>query len=173
MRRTSRLPIVVLTARTEVFDRVVGLELGADNYLTKPFEPRELLARIKAVLRRTKAQNEPGLGEWSPNGMIAFGAWRLDIATRSLANRRSNTPVRLTAMEFALIKALAEHPNVVLTRDRLINRVHGEGVIVADRAIDVHIARVRSKIEKDPSEPVFIKTVRGKGYVFAGVITAD
>lgn len=169
LRQGSEMPIIVLTARTEVVDRIVGLELGADDYLTKPFEPRELLARIKAVLRRTRGQKDGDGDEGKQPGAkpICFGDWRLDRSAMSLVNAHDHTATKLTAMEFALIKALAEHPNVILSRDELIDLIHGQGVVVTDRAIDVHVARVRRKIERDPAEPAFIKTVRGRGYVFA------
>ena len=167
LRQRTEMPIIVLTARTEVVDRIVGLELGADDYLTKPFEPRELLARIKAVLRRTRAQKEGDEGNQPGARPICFGDWRLDRSAMALVNASNHAAMKLTAMDFALIKALAEHPNVILTRDQLIDLVHGQGVVVTDRAIDVHVARVRRKIEKDPAEPEFIKTVRGRGYVFA------
>ncbi|NKB16723.1 MAG: response regulator [Sphingomonadales bacterium] len=173
LRLTSAMPIIVLTARSEVFDRVVGLELGADDYLTKPFEPRELLARIKAVLRRTREKPEMDTKRSNEAAQIVFGNWRLDCRAMSLVDASSDTVARLTAMEFALIKALAERPNVVLTRDQLIDLVHGEGVAVADRAIDVHIARLRRKIERDPADPLFVKTVRGRGYVFVGSNISD
>lgn len=169
LRRASQLPIIVLTARTEVFDRIVGLELGADDYLTKPFEPRELLARIKAVLRRSRerltARPQDFTGE-----VISFGRWRLDLPTRTLRHDERAEPTRLTGMEFALLRALLEHPNVVLSRDRLLDLARGSATYVADRAIDVHIARLRRKIERDAGEPDFIKTVRGEGYVFAGKV---
>ena len=169
LRQGSEMPIIVLTARTEVVDRIVGLELGADDYLTKPFEPRELLARIKAVLRRMRCQKDGDVDEGKQPGArpICFGDWQLDRSAMSLVNAHDHTATKLTAMEFALIKALAEHPNVILSRDELIDLIHGQGVVVTDRAIDVHVARVRRKIERDPSEPDFIKTVRGRGYVFA------
>ncbi len=168
LRQRTSMPIIVLTARSEVFDRIVGLELGADDYLTKPFEPRELLARIKAVLRRAKTTPRDDAGRARNEQSCHFGKWRLDLAAMTLVDATNGTPSKLTAMEFALIKALAQHPNVTLTRDQLIDFVHGEGVVVADRAIDVHVARLRRKIERDPAEPEFIKTVRGRGYVFTG-----
>lgn len=167
LRRQSGMPIIVLTARSEVFDRVVGLELGADDYLTKPFEPRELLARIKAVLRRSSGPRDEHDHPPQAAMPIRFGNWRLDRDAMSLVDTRTSEVTKLTAMEFALIKALAERPGNILTRDQLLDIVHGEGVVVTDRAIDVHVARIRRKIEKDPADPEFIKTVRGKGYVFA------
>jgi DNA-binding response OmpR family regulator len=170
LRQKSTMPIIVLTARSEVVDRIVGLELGADDYLTKPFEARELLARIKAVLRRTRGQPESEVGKATEPAVIAFGDWRLDRSAMTLVNVASQAITRLTSMEYALIKAMAERPNVILTRDQLIDLVHGEGVVVADRAIDVHIARVRRKVEKDPADPEFIKTVRGRGYVFTAAM---
>lgn len=170
LRLASSLPIIVLTARTEVFDRVVGLELGADDYVTKPFEPRELLARIKAVLRRTQDRRQLTGPEQDRDSAMVFGDWRLNAIERTVVSASNGEPARLTAMEFSLLKALAEHPNRVLSRDQLLDIVHGDGVFVADRAIDVHIARLRRKVEVDPAEPALIKTVRGKGYIFAATV---
>lgn len=169
LRRASRLPIVVLTARTEVFDRIVGLELGADDYLTKPFEPRELLARIKAVLRRSSERLDERKHPLDAEAYL-FGGWRLDLTSRTLRFDREQELTRLTGMEFALLRSLLEHPNVVLSRERLMDLARGSATYVADRAIDVHIARLRRKIERDASEPDLIKTVRGEGYVFAGKV---
>lgn len=171
LRSTSRLPIVVLSARSEVFDRIVGLELGADDYITKPFEPRELLARIKAVLRRAREYESSVAMPVGATKALLFGDWKLDLEARTLINLPAGAPAKLTAMEFAMMRVLLEHPNVVLSRDQMLDLVHGETTYVADRAIDVHIARLRRKIERDPAEPEFIKTVRGEGYVLAGKVT--
>ena len=170
LRQTTRMPIIVLTARTEVYDRIVGLELGADDYITKPFEPRELLARIRAVLRRTGGHDGPDVEPVSGVGRVRFGPWLHDPLSRRVTNDRTGAPVQLTGMEYALIRALAESPGKILSRDQLLDRVHGSGIFVTDRAIDVHIARIRRKIERDPAEPEFIKTVRGKGYLLAGAV---
>jgi len=167
LRRDSPLPVVVLSARDEVFDRVVGLELGADDYVTKPFEPRELLARVKTVLRRTRQEPPKEAVDQVAKDSLHFGSWSLELAARRLIDRLSGEAVRLTSTEFSLLKALVDHPNTVLSRDRLLDLIHGAGAYVTDRTIDVHIARLRRKIEKDPAEPALVKTVHGAGYVFA------
>lgn len=173
LRASSRLPIVVLSARSEVFDRIVGLELGADDYITKPFEPRELLARIKAVLRRAREHEAPAPPIAGGSRALLFGGWKLDLVARTLVAIHTGSLARLTAMEFAMLKVLLQNPNVVLSRDQILDLVHGETTYVADRAIDVHIARLRRKIERDPAEPEFIKTVRGEGYVLAATVIEE
>jgi DNA-binding response OmpR family regulator len=159
LRRDSELPIVMLSARGDDVDRIVGLEVGADDYLAKPFNPRELLARIRAVLRRrTQAATAPVVDG------IAFGPFRLDPAKRELT--RDGEPIALTAGEFDLLRVLTEHPNRVLDRDRLLDLLKGYERSPFDRSIDVQVARLRGKIEPDKKQPRYIRTVWGKGYMF-------
>jgi two-component system, OmpR family, phosphate regulon response regulator OmpR len=153
-------PILMLTARGDPVDRILGLEMGADDYLAKPFTPRELLARIAAVLRRA-AGARPG-----PNTCVAFGPFVLDLAAMTLT--RNSRPIELSSREFSLLKALATHAGRPLTRAQLIDLALGRDAEVTDRAIDVQVARLRKAIEDDAASPVWIKTVWGVGYVFAG-----
>jgi DNA-binding response OmpR family regulator len=157
----NSLPIVMLTAKGDPFDRVVGLELGADDYLPKPFEPRELLARLRAVLRR------PLLADTAAPPTLRFG--RLEIDRGARAVRLDGRDCALTAYQFDLLACLAERAGRVLTRDQLIDALKGEAHEPFDRSIDVHIARLRAIIEDDPKHPRRIVTVRGSGYVFARV----
>lgn len=159
--------IIMLTALGDVVDRVVGLEMGADDYVAKPVDPRELLARVKAVLRRTRtpAPAVDGFPE-SGNRVVALGRHRLDLDAHKLFGP-DGEPVPLTAMEFDLLRAFAENPNRVLTRDRLLDLAHSRDWEPFDRSIDVRIARIRRKIEADPSKPQVIKTIRGAGYIFS------
>ncbi|MEZ5840639.1 MAG: response regulator transcription factor [Hyphomicrobiales bacterium] len=165
LRRTSKLPIILLTARDEVYDRIIGLEVGADDYVTKPFEPRELVARIKSVLRRYHAGGNGD--DPAAAGAIRFGRWLMNLPARTLVDVAGND-ARLTSTEFDLLRALAERPNIVLSRDQLLDRLKGNAQAVTDRTIDAHVARLRRKIEDDPSDPSLIKTVHGAGYVFTG-----
>jgi two-component system phosphate regulon response regulator OmpR len=160
LRSTSQVPIVMLSARGDDVDRIVGLEVGADDYLAKPFNPRELLARIRAVLRRQTAAPSPA-GE---EGVLAFGPYRLDPERRELT--RDGEPIALTGGELELLQALAERPNRVLDRDRLLGLLKGYERSPFDRSIDVQIARLRAKIEPDTKRPRYIRTVWGKGYMF-------
>ena len=162
LRGTSKVPVLLLTARGEDVDRIVGLELGADDYLPKPFNPRELVARIHAVLRRRTELLAPG-GP-AADGKIAFGPYMLDLSTRTLL--RGETPVALTTGEFSLLKVLATHPRQPLAREKLMLLARGRDHDVFDRAIDVQISRLRKLVEPDPSTPRFIQTVWGFGYVF-------
>jgi DNA-binding response OmpR family regulator len=155
------MPIVMLTAKGDPFDRVVGLELGADDYLPKPFEPRELLARLRAVLRR------PQLGAASTPAGLQFGRLEIDPAARLV--RVDGKERQLTAYQFDLLLALAERAGRVLSREQLIDAVKGEALEPFDRSIDVHIGRLRAAIEDDPKQPHRIITIRGAGYVFAKV----
>lgn len=164
VRTESSLPIVMLTAVGEDTDRIVGLEMGADDYMAKPFNPRELLARIRAVLRR--GGGAAGPGEAAAGRALAFDGWRLDTARRELRDP-DGALVDLTAGEFDLLAALAERPNRVLSRDALLDLTRGRAAVPFDRSIDVQVSRLRRKIEADPREPARIKTVRGGGYVFA------
>lgn len=157
----GRLPIVMLSARGEDVDRIVGLEVGADDYLPKPFNPRELLARIRAVLRRRGATDEHAASEAE---VLSFGDFRLDLTTRRLL--RDGHEVELTAGDFALLEVLARHPNRVLSRDQLVDLIKGYDRSPYDRSIDVRVTRLRRKIEQDPAHPLFIRTIWGKGYMF-------
>jgi two-component system phosphate regulon response regulator OmpR len=162
--RTSwpTLPILMLSARGDDVDRIVGLEVGADDYLAKPFNPRELLARLRAILRR----GQPAAGVAAPGGEVhVFGDFRLDTAGGTLT--RNGERVALTSGEYALLKVFAENPNRVLTRDALVERLAGFERSPFDRSIDVRVTRLRRKIEADPSAPLYIQTVWGEGYRFS------
>ncbi|MBT9539484.1 two-component system response regulator OmpR [Thiobacillus sp.] len=158
----AELPIVMLTAKADEIDRIVGLEMGADDYLPKPFNPRELVARIKAVMRRRVAA-PPGAPA-PDNTELNFGACRLNLGTRELFRDASKLP--LTSGEFAVLKALVEHPRQPLSRERLMVLARGRDHEAYDRSIDVQISRLRKLIESDPAAPHHIQTVRGFGYVF-------
>ena len=163
LRADSQLPIIMLTALGEETDRIVGLEMGADDYLAKPFSPRELLARIRAVLRRCGKTAEPV--DEAGGRVLVFEHWRLDLAKREL-RAPDGVLVPLTAGEFDLLVAFAEHPKRVLNRDQLLDLTKGRATIPFDRSVDVQLSRLRHKIEPDPKEPTLIKTVRGGGYIF-------
>lgn len=167
LRATSKIPIIMLTAMGEETDRIVGLEMGADDYVAKPFNPRELLARIKAVLRRTdeapvRKRNAEGLEK--PDVHI-FESWQLDLDSRELTSPQG-VLVSLSAGEFELLAAFVTHPRRVLTRDQLLDLARGRQAQPFDRAIDVQVSRLRRKIEHDPAAPILIKTVRSGGYMF-------
>ncbi len=157
------IPIIMLTAKGEEVDRIVGLEMGADDYLPKPFNPRELVARINAVLRRRTQPPPPGAPATEPEA-VEFGGMTVNLATRTL--RKDGQDVTLTTGEFALLKVLVTHPRQPLSRDRLMELARGREYEVFDRAIDVQISRLRKLVEPDPSKPSFIQTVWGFGYVF-------
>lgn len=159
LRSRSDVPILMLSARGEEIDRVVGLEVGADDYLAKPFSPRELLARLRALLRRTHP-----LSAGTPAGMPAFGPFVLDVGARRLL--RDGEELRLTGAEFDLLRVLVERPNRVLTRDVLVDLLKGYDRDPFDRSIDIRVTRLRKKIEADPAAPAYIRTVRGEGYLF-------
>lgn len=159
MRAKNHIPIIMLSARGEEVDRIVGLEVGADDYLPKPFNPRELLARIRAVLRR------PNIKEVATaNASYRFGPFELDIERRSV--KRAGAELNLTAGEFTLLRVLIEHPNQVLSRDHLIDLIKGYDRSPFDRSIDIRVTRLRRKIEDEPSSPRFLRTVWGEGYMF-------
>ena len=170
VRADSSLPIIMLTAVGEDTDRIVGLEVGADDYLGKPFNPRELLARIRAVLRR--AGEVPRRPEEDRSGRFEFQGWNLD-ATRRCLHAPDDAPVELTAGEFALLLAFLEHPGRVLSRDQLLDLTRGREAGPFDRSVDIQVSRLRRKIEDDPKRPTLIKTVRSGGYVFAGTVQAQ
>ena len=168
VRAASSLPIIMLTAMGEETDRIVGLEMGADDYLPKPFNPRELLARIRAVLRRAGAE-APEPAE-DAGGTRVFEGWSLDLAKREL-RAPDGTLVPLTAGEYDLLAAIVERPGRVLSRDQLLDLTRGREAVPFDRSVDVQISRLRRKLEPGAKEPQIIKTVRGGGYVFACEVT--
>ena len=159
IRATSDVPILMLTAKGDETDRIVGLEIGADDYLPKPFSPRELQARLKAILRRGRRRDEPAAD------VLRFG--RLEIDRGSRAVRLDGDERPLTSHQFDILVALAENAGRVLSRDRLMDLVRGEELAAFDRSIDVHVSRIRAAIEADPKNPRRLITVRGAGYVFA------
>ncbi len=167
LRARSNTPVLMLTARGEETDRIIGIEMGADDYLVKPFNPRELQARIKMILRRARAL-PPNLHP-EPSRCLRFAGWCLDTATRVLlAPDGVVTP--LSGGEFRLLRILLDHPNRVLNRDQLTEMIHGREAEPYDRAIDVQISRLRQRLRDDSREPLLIKTVRGEGYVLASTV---
>jgi phosphate regulon transcriptional regulator PhoB len=160
--KSPRLPILMLTARGDEADRIVGLEMGADDYVSKPFSPRELVARVRALLRRT----EPGE---EPEAAIEVDGLTIDPASYRVS--RLGKPVSLSTLEFRLLVFLASHPNKVFSRDRLLDAVWGTERFVTPRSVDVYIRRLREKIEPDPENPAHLKTVRGTGYLFESSAT--
>jgi two-component system phosphate regulon response regulator OmpR len=157
------LGIIMVTGADEVVDRVAGLEVGADDYIAKPFDPRELRARLKSVLRRLQGKSTPEAK--AAREMAAIGACTLNLRSRELRDGKGRE-VPITAMEFALLKAFLDHPNQVLSRDQLLNLTRNREWEPFDRSIDIRIARLRRKIEENPDRPRSIKTVRGAGYMF-------
>ena len=175
LRETSGTGILILTGKGEAVDRIVGLEMGADDYLAKPFELRELLARVRSILRRTRASAQPGgaaPGRAGPGGagpggkVLSFDRCRLDLLHRRLTDQ-DGSEISLTAAEYDLLVAFASHPNRPLDRDRLLDVVAGRDWQPFDRSIDLHVSHLRKKIEADPKNPEIIKTVRGAGYVLS------
>jgi two-component system OmpR family response regulator len=166
LREESTVGIIILTGRGETVDRIIGLEMGADDYLPKPFHLRELLARVKSVLRRasTRAQNEKAAGV-SARARARFAGWHLDLSTRELVSPTGGE-VRLTTGEFDLLAAFVNNANQVLSRDRLLDLARNREAGPFDRTIDVQVGRLRRKLEPDPQKPTMIKTVRGTGYIF-------
>jgi len=163
VRSSSSLPVIMLTAKSEDVDRIVGLEIGADDYMTKPFNPRELLARIRAVLRR----GANGSIEAACSGaVLTFDGWRLDPNVRQLHDR-DGVRVALTGAEFDLLLVFCERPRRVLSRDQLIDLTQGRGAAPFERSVDVLVSRLRQKMEQDPREPTLIQTIRGGGYMFS------
>jgi len=167
LRRETRAPVLFLTARADEVDKVVGLEMGADDYLPKPFSPRELLARIKSVLRR--ARTLPDNLQPEAARRIGFAGWTLDIATRNLLSP-AGVVVALSGTEFKLLRIFLAHPNRVLNRDQLIDLMLSRDASPFDRSIDVQVSRLRHRLDEDAKEPAIIKTVRGEGYVFAAAV---
>ncbi|HEX8223109.1 MAG TPA: response regulator [Allosphingosinicella sp.] len=166
IRATTQIPVILVTAKSEDTDRIVGLELGADDYVTKPFNPRELLARIKAVLRRS----EGGAAQRAPDAdAYAFGSWVLRTGERELVGE-DGIPVSLSTGEYNLLFAFVTHPRRVLTRDQLLDLTQGRELAAFERSVDNHISRLRKKIETDPGDPKLIKTVWGGGYTLAAEV---
>jgi DNA-binding response OmpR family regulator len=163
IRARSRVPIIMVTGKGEMIDRVVGLELGADDYITKPFHLREVLARVRAVLRRTEtvaAASEP-----KQDGLYAFDRWLMNLPKRELKLKDGGV-LPLTTAEFSLLEVLVRHPNRVLSRDQIMDMLKGHEWSPFDRSIDNLVAKLRKKIEADPDQPALLKTVRGVGYTF-------
>ncbi len=163
---TRRLPVILLTARSEAMDRIIGLEIGADDYVTKPFEPRELVARIRSVLRRAE---RPGPAP-SEELLYEFEGWRLDPLKRRLTDPEGAL-VPISTAEFRMLRAFCDHPRQVLDRDRLLDLVQGREAHLFDRAVDNQVSRLRRKIESDSRNPHYIQTVRGGGYRFGAEVT--
>jgi len=168
LRETSNVAVIILTGKDEEVDRIIGLEMGADDYVAKPFSSRELLARVKTVLRRSK---DAGGGVMPAKGSdaITFAGWNFDKISRKLT-APGGGEVPLTTMEFNLLNAFTNHPNQVLDRDKLLELLQNRSWDPYDRSIDVLVGRLRGKIEENPKKPEFIKTVRGAGYVFATTV---
>ncbi|MCP5178565.1 MAG: response regulator [Pseudomonadales bacterium] len=164
VKRELNTPIIIVSAQGEDVDRIVGLEVGADDYVSKPFNPRELLARIRAVLRRSAAQAGPGAGKDGGEQRFRFGPYSLDMQTHRLLRGADEVP--LTSGEFDLLAVFVRHPNRLLDRDRILDLLTGAERLPFDRSIDVRVTRLRSKIEADPGSPQFIRTIWGKGYMF-------
>ncbi|PCJ49396.1 MAG: two-component system response regulator OmpR [Gammaproteobacteria bacterium] len=158
----NKIPIIMLTAKGDEVDKIIGLELGADDYLSKPFNPRELLARIKAVMRRQVIE-VPGAPS-TEEKMVAFGEFKLNLATREM--HQNETVINLTSGEFAVLKSLVTHPRKPLSRDKLMNLARGRDYSALERSIDVQVSRLRRLLEVDPAKPRYIQTVWGVGYVF-------
>jgi two-component system alkaline phosphatase synthesis response regulator PhoP len=157
LRRESDVPIIMLTARVDETDRLIGLELGADDYITKPFSPRELVARVRAVLRRVQG------GVHQP-GLVRAGDLEIDLHGHRVT--RTGEPIDLTRSEFNLLALLAQHPGQTFTREQLLSRLHGVAYDGYDRSVDAHVKNLRHKLEPDPSEPRYVLTVYGVGYKF-------
>ena len=163
----QNLPVLMLTARGEETDRIIGIEMGADDYLVKPFNPRELLARIKSILRRTRAL-PPNLAPEAAR-YLGFAGWTLDTAER-LLTAPDGVATPLSGGEYRLLRILLDHPNRVLNRDQLTELIHGREADPFDRAIDVQVSRLRQRLRDDSREPALLKTVRGEGYVLAAAV---
>jgi DNA-binding response OmpR family regulator len=168
LRRTWNGALIIITGRGESVDRVVGLELGADDYVTKPFDLRELLARVRSVLRRAAPSATPG--DVASEVALQFGNFLLSPQSRTLRTSHGET-IALTTGEYELLRVLVEHPNRVLSRDDLMEHIHGRNAGPFDRAIDVQIGRLRRKVESDPANPELIKSVRGAGYLFSARVS--
>lgn len=170
LREKSDLPIIMLTARIAPFDRVLGLEIGADDYVCKPFEPRELLSRIRSVLRRFNSPNH----ERKSAGIntIKFGGWTLDLIARHLVNA-SGVIISISASEYRILKIFLDSPNQVLNRDHILNLTQGRDADPFDRSIDIQVSRLRQKLESDSKDPQLIKTVRNEGYILTTQVLVE
>ncbi|MEJ2612024.1 MAG: winged helix-turn-helix domain-containing protein [Candidatus Thiodiazotropha sp.] len=164
LRANGSVPILMLSARGEDIDRIIGLEMGADDYLSKPFNPRELSARIKAILRRTQELNHQSIGSDQQSRTYQFGDYLVNLTTNTLS--RNGEHIKLTSGEFSLLEVFVQHPNRILTRDHLIELIKGYERSPFDRSIDVRVTRLRKKLEDNPDQPIFIRTVWGRGYIF-------
>ncbi|MBF0176033.1 MAG: response regulator [Magnetococcales bacterium] len=164
LRARSTIPVIILSSRGEEMDRIIGLEMGADDYLPKPFHPRELLARVKSVLRRTRLSPTPATGD--PDDVVySFSGWTLDALSRNLTSPQGDS-VALTGSEHHLLTIFLGHPNRVLSRDQLLDLTRGREIDHFDRTIDMQVSRLRRRLGDDPRSPQLIKTVRSAGYVF-------
>lgn len=171
LRTHSSTPVIMLTARGEPVDRILGLEMGADDYLAKPFEPRELLARIRSVMRRSKGSTSlPGRS--NAKQLLHFAGWTLDVHAGHLIGK-DGVVVMLSFAELRLLKVFLDHPNRILTRDQLLNFTQGRDAEAFDRAIDVQISRLRQKLNDDARSPQIIKTVRSGGYILVAPVTEE
>jgi len=166
----SNIGIVILSGRGETTERIIGLEVGADDYLGKPFEPRELLARVRSVIRRTQTTPDNQASKQQDAGFIYdFDGWNVDLSSLEIEGPDGVHP-HLSSTEFNLLQAFMENPNRILTRDQLLDLIHGDNTPAFDRSIDVQITRLRKKIELDPKTPKFIKTIRNRGYMFTAKV---
>ena len=170
LRGKTNLPVLMLTARGDEVDRIIGLEMGADDYLANPFNPRELLARIKSVVRRTQAL--PPNMESDKLHTLRFAGWTLDVATRNIT-AEDGLVVPLSGAEYRLLRVFLDHPQNVLAREQLLELANGREAILFDRSIDVLVGRLRKRLRDDSREPVLIKTVRGEGYVLAASVERE
>lgn len=166
LKEHSSIGVIILSGRGETTEKVIGLEIGADDYIGKPFEPRELLARVRSVLRRLTQTTEAPSVETTA---FTFDDWLLNVTARTLTSPKGEI-IELSSGEFNLLKAFVEHPNRVLSRDQLLDFTHANDTPAFDRSVDVRVGRVRKKIEVDPQNPQFIKTIRNGGYMFAATV---
>jgi len=171
LRTDSNLPVIMLTAKTNPLDRVVGLESGADDYVCKPFEPLELLSRIRSVMRRVHPSNANESHSEEPS-KIHFSGWTLDLVARHLISEQG-VVVSLSGAEFRLLRIFLDHPNRILNRDQLMDMIHGRETTPFDRSIDLQVSRLRQRIEGDTKTPSIIKTVRNEGYVLASTVKVE
>lgn len=171
LRASSNLPVIMLTAKTDPIDRVIGLETGADDYVCKPFEPLELLSRIRSVLRRTQQSGVTESKAFEP-ARIHFSGWILDLTARHLLNPQG-VVISLSGAEFRLLKMFLDRPNRILNRDQIMDMMHGRDAGAFDRSIDLQVSRIRQKIEEDQKFPMIIKTVRNEGYILTTTVKVE